>query len=324
IPYREALREMKCGKNRVVQDTEVEIDYEKPDDLPQGFEVFPDGSVLFNDGDPGNGMQKLDFDSNPVWVRPGKFNHCIADQKGGRGVWTIESDHILRRVNTESGESMEKIRIMEIMLSNPDTDVLSLRYDDLDNKWLNDRWHFNDADPLPEEYEDEFSEFEAGDLLLSSRSLNAVMVVEPESKKIKWLKTGSFSRQHDPDWQKNGTITVYDNQTRDVFGGKKPGDSPRFSRILQIDPDSGETRVVYDGQKDRFYSRIRGKHQILPDGSILITSSEQGRIMVVNQEGETIFEFINSYSGGEVLLVSEAVWVPRDFFDFDPEKSKES
>ncbi|MFP4532068.1 MAG: arylsulfotransferase family protein [Desulfobacterales bacterium] len=321
IPDREALKEMIKERAGSSKGGKAGGEYEKSEDLPQGYAVFSDGSVLFNDGDPGNGMQKLAYDSESVWVKPGEFNHFIAKQKQDSVVWTIESDHTLHKINVDTGSTLEKLMIEEIMLSNPDMDVLSLRYDDFEDQWFNDRWHLNDADPLPEAYADEFSGFRAGDLLLSLRSLNALMVVDPVSQKIKWFKIGEFSRQHDPDWQKNGTITVYDNRPRDVYGDKKIKDTPpRFSRILEINPETDSTKILYDGEKDGFYSRIRGKHQVLPNGNILITSSGQGRVLVVNPRDETVFEFINSYSGDEVLFVSEAIWVPHDFFDFDPEK----
>lgn len=326
IPEPDAFREKIDARNKEQKDAENEIKYKTPKDLPQGFSVFPDGSIVFNDGDSGNGMQKINFCSEPVWVKLGRFNHSIEKQKGGRALWTIDGDNVnmLHKIDAETGRTLNVIEISGIMRSNPEHDILSLRNDDLDNKWLNDRWHFNDVEPLPVGYADAFDDFEAGDLLLSSRSLNTLMVVDSVSSKIKWSRIGAFSRQHDPDWQPDGRITVYDNQTRDVFGGSgsEQGDNPRFSRILSIKQGSGGREVLYDGKNDCFYSSIRGKHQVLPDGSILITSSLQGRIMIADRNGETVFEFLNKYDEEKTLQVSEAVWVPKDFFDFDPgEKS---
>ncbi len=321
LPDKEAIVEAIDVYNENRGPGEEKKSYTTPIDLPQGISLYPDGSLILNDGDHGNGMQRVDFCSNSLWVKLGKFSHEIEKQGDGSSVWTIDDDKILHRIDSENGASLEKLEVGAIMQANPYTDVLSIRRDDmLDDRWLDDWWHFNDAEPLPAEYAGAFPGFEAGDLLLSLRSLNAVMVVDPESKKIKWWRVGAYSRQHDPDWHANGTITVFDNQTRDVYGEYEPKNPKKYSRIIEMDVETFETEVVYDGQRDNFYSSIRGQHQFLPNGNILITSSTQGRIMIVDNNGNTVFDFINRYDQEESLVLSDAVWVPKDFFDFIPEE----
>ena len=285
--------------------------------FPHGLAIFPDGSLIFNDGDPGNGMQKIDFCSNALWVKLGKFNHVISEQKSDSSVWTIEKEHMFHKIDATSGKTLQTITVDEIMELNPHIDVLSIMRDKVAGKWLEEGLHSNDVEPLPVTYQNAFPKFNAGDLLLSMRSLNALMIIDPHSKKIKWWRVGAFSRQHDPDWQQNGTITVYDNQMRDKYGVGESSDTVKFSRITSIDVDNYEVKSLYEGQNDNFYSNIRGKHQILPNGDILITSPMQGRILIVNSKGETVFEILNKYDDNESLLISEAIWLPQDFFHFD-------
>lgn len=294
------------------------VEYKSPQGrFPHGLGIFPDGSLVFNDGDSGNGMQKIDFCSNVLWVKLGEFNHVISRQQNDSSIWTLDGGSILHKIDIRSGESLGVIRVDEIMESNSNIDILSIRRNYTDGKWLHDRWHFNDIEPLPLKYKNSFPGFNPGDLLLSIRSLNAVMVVDPNSKKIKWWRVGAFSRQHDPDWQLDGSITVYDNQMRDKYGVGQSFDESKFSRIVSMDVTNFETEVLYDGKKDNFYSNIRGKHQILPNGDILITSSMQGRVLIVNSKGKTVFEMLNKYDSNESLLISEAKWLPHDFFNFD-------
>ncbi|MFO8033246.1 MAG: arylsulfotransferase family protein [Desulfohalobiaceae bacterium] len=320
IPDTEAFQEAAVAYNKEASSEEDKVQIQDSDDLPQGISVFPDGSFIYNDGDPGNGMQKLDFCSRPQWTKLGQFSHTISKQKSDSSIWTIDQDKILHQIDPEQGKSLRRIKVLDIMKANQDADILSLRFDDLNDKWLDDRWHINDIQPLPAEYEEEFPGFHTGDLLLSLRSLNAVLIMDQESLDIKWWRIGPYSRQHDPDWQEKGTITVYDNQTRYKISNNQNKD--QFSRILELAPNGYEVDVLYAGEQDNFYSSVRGKHQILPDGRMLITSSQQGRVMMVNQKGETVLEVINKYSNEEALLVSEAVWLPEGFFDFDPQKSK--
>ncbi|MGM0540500.1 MAG: arylsulfotransferase family protein [Thermodesulfobacteriota bacterium] len=297
--------------------------YQNPISLPQGIAIYPEGSLIYNDGDPSNGMQKMDFCSQPMWTKLGRFSHEIVLQEDGSRVWTIDDDRCLHQIDAQSGESLHKIEVGDIMEANPDVDILSIRRDDFtDDRWLPDFWHFNDVEPLPLELAGDYLDFQPGDLLVSSRSLNAVMVIDPYTKKIKWWRVGAFSRQHDPDWQAGRKITIYDNQTREVLAKHQPENPKKYSRIIELDMDTYQTDVLYDGIQDNFYSGIRGKHQFLPNGDLLITSSTQGRIMIVNDQGETVFEFFNRYNEDRVLLLSEAVWIGEDFFDFDVERKE--
>lgn len=295
----------------------MEIEYKPPQTrFPHGVVVFPDGSIIFNDGDPGNGMQKIDSCSNTQWIKLGKFNHVISKGTEEDTIWAMDKDKFLHQIDSSNGQSKQAIEIQDVIKANPNIDVLGIRCDYLEGKWLDDPWHFNDIEPLPFLYRDAFPQFNPGDLLLSMRSLNAVMVLDPGTKKIKWWRMGAFSRQHDPDWQSDGTISVYDNQMRDKnninFKTKK------FSRIIKINVDNYTTKVLYDGKNNNFYSNIRGKHQVLPNGNILITSSMQGRVLIVNSKGETIFELLNEYDKkGNVLVLSEAIWLPHNFFNFN-------
>jgi hypothetical protein len=91
---------------------------------------------------------------------------------------------------------------------------------------------------------------------------------------------------------------------------------------MELDPITMDYAMVVDGKEYQFYSTIRGKHQLEPDGSYLITSSNQGRVFEVDPEGNVTFEFLNVYDDNgqrrgeaEYLAVSEARFLPTDFFE---------
>jgi len=142
---------------------------------------------------------------------------------------------------------------------------------------------------------------------VSARSLNLVFVLDPETLKVRWWHSGSWRRQHDPDWQPTGEITVYDNHMNRAY-----------SRIVSIVPGSPEVRVVFDGHANDFYSRIRGKHQMTGAGTLLITSPQQGRVFEVEQDGHVVFEMLNTRPGsGEFNYpLSEAIWLSSDTSPF--------
>ena len=53
--------------------------------------------------------------------------------------------------------------------------------------------------------------FKKGDVLVSLRNINTIFVFNRENDKIKFIPTGSFVRQHDPDFVDGETISVFDN-----------------------------------------------------------------------------------------------------------------
>jgi hypothetical protein len=220
----------------------------------------------------------------------------------------------IQRLRVEDGEVRGTFSLRDVMEANPGIDIFGVHQIDYDwggSDWETDPFHLNDVEPLPAALAPAFPGFEAGDLLLSPRSLNLVAVVDPETLRIKWYDFGRMRRQHDPDWQPDGTITVFDNSMH-----RPP------SRILRIRPGHGsapETTVetIVNGADHGFYSAIRGKHQVLGNGDVLVTSSQQGRVFEVDGDGSVRFEFLNTYRGdfSTRFAVSEAIRLPLDHFE---------
>ena len=120
---------------------------------------------------------------------------------------------------------------------------------ELDVLLSSDFTHLNDVEILTPELAPSFPMFEAGDLLVSLRNLNLLMVMSPSTGRIKWTRTGPYLRQHDPDFLATGKISVFDNR-RDNSGGRLFGGS----RILGIDPGTGDATTLYGARKGEYFS----------------------------------------------------------------------
>ena len=129
--------------------------------------------------------------------------------------------------------------------------------------------------------------YEAGNVLVSSRSQNAIAVVSFERRELIWAwGVGEVSVQHEAKLLENGNILLLDN------GTYKRG----WSRVIELDPVSEE--IVWQYRADppeSFFTAARGTVQALPNGNVLIASSGQGRIFEVTREGRTVWSYSNPH-----------------------------
>ena len=180
-----------------------------------------------------------------------------------------------------------------------------------DNKRPKDIFHPNDVEELSPELASAFPQFDAGDILVSIRNYDMIAVLSPKGD-IKWHHRGPWLQQHDPDFEPDGRIALYNNAPT----------SPR-SFIYAIDPKTGEVEDLLPNLSVPFKSKRRGKHQQLPNGNRLITVPEQGQAIEVTADGVLAAEFNNvlekNLAYNEDLV--NAKWLPADYFSTVPQCS---
>lgn len=285
----------------------------RPDNnvFPHGIEVGRDGSIVVT-YDAGTSITRYDYCSKVVWQQKGNFHHSVAFDNDN-SVWTWGKPGAdkgygmhLTKISYDTGEIIKSFPLKSIMEANPDIDIFSvLQIDSRDgSKWVPDHWHPNDIEPLPEALADKYPGFLPGDLLISLRSPDLIFVMDPETLKVKWWRQGLARRQHDPDWNNKGTISIFNNN---MHRG--------FSNIMEIEPVTYRHKILVDGEDYNFYTWHQGKHQVLDNYNVLVTSPQQGWVFEVDKHGEIVFEFLNFYGGKrDFIKVSEARFLPTNFF----------
>ena len=292
----------------------------------QGALALPDGSVVFNFEY--TGMVKLDRCGVVEWTLPRMTHHSIELAQDG-GFWVpgrryVEgvsdfppleapySEDLVLKVSAE-GEVLTEMSVPKLLLESSllplwlANRLFSLSGSDYHRELV----HLNDIEELSDELATEFPQFGAGDLLLSLRLMNLILVIDAGSGRVKWHQTGPWIRQHDPDFLPDGTISVFNNNSDDtesgtIFGG---------SSIVRVDPSSGAVTVRYGAALDQhMYTRYRGKHQTLENGNILVTETQAGRIFEIDDRGDIVWEFMNRFDEDEVASVTQADRYPEDYF----------
>lgn len=293
-----------------------------------GSAYFPHGFVLLGDGSIIAGFDefyrtvRVSACGKRVWTSDARLNHAIYAVDNDRFAWGVGADDHIQKIDLRTGRMVQDITIDDLRRANPDLTVLEIRRED-DNtlghnergdagNYFPDAYHINDAEPLSPRLAAKFPQFSAGDLLISLRSLNLVAVLDPRTRKIKWLTGSHTLRQHDPDWEPDGTISVFDNQM-----------GRHFSRVVDFDPATNRYRTAVNGQPLNFYSRIRGKHQSLRGGGTLISSAEQGRLLELGRDGRISSEILiqDPKNAGRNFVFSEGIFFPPDDPAFEKVKA---
>ena len=295
-----------------------------------GALALPDGSIVFNFE--GMGTAKLDRCGAVVWTVPRMTHHSVEQSQDG-GFWIparnlvrdrspfplmkpIYISDLILKVSAD-GKVVDEISVLDVIFKNglaaflfanglPSVQLASNQgFDGVDPV------HTNDVEELTSKMAAGFPQFRAGDLLVSLRNLNMIIVMDPVTRKVKWHQTGPWLKQHDPDFQAHGRISVFDNNddgtpTGSILGG---------SHIMEVDPATGKTSIRYGGTPEQhWFSHRRGKHQYLANGNVLIADSETGRIIEVTPKGDIVWEYVNRYDDQSVAVVRGATRYPENYF----------
>ncbi len=301
-----------------------------------GTLVLPDGSVVFNFEY--GGLVKLDRCGKKVWALEHSTHHSVEQAEDGSfwvpGRRTVEggesrfppfptpySEDLILNVSRD-GKILREISVPKLFYENGLESLLTSTGEPLRPKdamvWDEEIVHLNKITELPRGVAGKFPGFEAGDLAISLRNMNLIMVLDPQSRKIKWWQIGPWIRQHDPEFNSDGTLTVFNNNAYRaslIDGQYSDPAAPRVSNIMRVNPDTGVTDVVYGSRPGQeLYSVIRGKLQVLADGGFFITEFEGGRAVQVDGEGAIVWEYLNKYDAEHVGEITEARIYSKDYF----------
>ena len=167
-----------------------------------------------------------------------------------------------------------------------------------ENNTLVDWTHTNTVQAIPENqwHRRGDERFRPGNVLMSLRQLDVVLLVDRDTGRIVWEYTGDYkggmSGQHDSHMIEEGlpgegNILIFDNGASPTTDLSHCG----CSYVLEVDPATGEVAWVYD-QGERFHSNFTSSCQRLANGNTLILEAAHGRLFEVTRDGETVWEHV--------------------------------
>jgi hypothetical protein len=208
------------------------------------------------------------------------------------------------------GEVLREISILDVLYQSGYQGTI------VNNKKKFDITHMNDVEVLSAELAGQFPGFKAGDIMVSLRNFNMVLVVDGETEQVKWHFQHPLIHQHDPDFEPDGHIVIFDNNDDTTREGLLWGQT----QLLRVDPATGSYERVYPiSDEQHLYSQEGGKHQLLANGNRLITEANAGRVLEVTPEGKTVWNWVIDSREGEYLPeVLEGTRYPATAADFIP------
>ncbi|MCB9678685.1 MAG: aryl-sulfate sulfotransferase [Alphaproteobacteria bacterium] len=282
----------------------------------RGF-LFPNGDVLaiFE----GHGLVKVDKDSNILWTWDGRVHHDLQIMEDGT-LWTLaRKGDVIERVNprqpvledfavhlSADGKVLEEISLLEALEASASKSMLYSK-----KKRRGDIFHTNSIVVLgPEAEKVGKPAFAAGNLLVSMRTLSALMVVDPKQKKAVWWHQGGYDKQHDAKILDNGHLMLFDNLGA---GGR--------SAVREYDvADMTQVWSYENSEAHPFFSRFTGAAYRLENGNTLVAESGYGRAFEVDPTGKTVWEFHNPNRAGDkgqfVAIIPDMQRIPKGWVEF--------
>jgi hypothetical protein len=280
--------------------------------------LFPNGDLLAiyqaeSDTPCGYGLVKLNKDSKLLWKYAGRVHHDLdVDEKGT--IYTLTGE--LKRkapagldflpipyvadslvVMTPDGREVERVAVEEafrdsaysLLLSTgvpeqaipKDQACLTSSFESLVQPAKGDLFHTNSVKVLTQAQARNFPLFQAGQVLLSLRSLHCLAVLDVRKRFVVWAALGPWRIQHDAEFLDNGHLLLFDNH------GWSNG-----CRVLEYDPVTQAIPWVYSGaDSGPFHAAFRGMKQRLPNGNTLIVDPDNRRLFEVTRGKELVWEY---------------------------------
>jgi hypothetical protein len=283
-----------------------------------GALLLPDADVIFSFEY--YGLVRLNSKSEVIWKLPYRTHHSVFQDDEGH-IWVCGAkwhedyvpefpclkppflEDIILKVSP-NGTIEREISVLESMYRSGYYGLLFVNQTKGPSCYnTGDVLHFNDVEVLSERKADAFDLFQAGDIMVSMRHINTVFVIDGKTERIKWSLTYPFIAQHDPDFTEDGYITVFDNHI------DKPTPLSEYggSRILRIEPSTKEVTVLYGCKKNQYFFSFRcGKHQHLPNGNMLITEPQAGRVFEITADGKIVWDWLASrWNENNILEILE-------------------
>ncbi|MBI5218241.1 MAG: aryl-sulfate sulfotransferase [Bacteroidia bacterium] len=288
--------------------------------------LMPDGSLIFSGGYECGYLCKVDRNSNLIWsnmtpchhsIEPGtdgNFWICGYNSSTRNAVKYQIRDDAIKQISATEGKILFEKSVFEILMENGyGRGCFFINPQITSNLSYLDYIHLNDVQPVLEDSK----YWKKGDLFLSLRHQNLVLLYRPSTNKIIWSQNGPWLKQHDVDVIDSVRIGVFGNNAIDA----------RFANERERLIDGHNNQYIYDFSKneystpyDAFFKSANigtcteGQSRILGDGDIFVEETEQGRLLYGNR-AEEIWSYIERIDENKICMFNWSRYITEKEFE---------
>ena len=261
----------------------------------------------------GLGIFRLDSNSQLLWALPNRAHHDIFVTESG-DIWVLTREaHLVERIDAEKpiledfvvvldGQGKEKRRFSVLEAFEKHSDFPQMW---AERKMEPDIFHTNSIKLLDGSLSPQLTAFKAGNILTSSRHLNVVAILDPQTEALVWWLKGDFEHQHDPRITPQKTLLLFNNNGKSTF-----------STVMELDPISREPVWELHGERDvPLRSPACGAAQRLANGNTLITESNGARAIEVTSDKKVVWEYLNPRRSAKHEAIRPKKEKPGRLFD---------
>ncbi|HEY3964765.1 MAG TPA: arylsulfotransferase family protein [Planctomycetaceae bacterium] len=290
---------------------------------PVGLHLYPNGDLLVSFQGSfifpySIGLARFDKDSKLLWKKELLTHHWFTIAADGRiispALQVIDSpspigdtrfsmaspdgkildDRVL--VLDPNGEVLDEINVLEAVIESGWAGLLPTQNPAEAGKLNQERFTIASGDPthlngiqiVGPEVAAAHPWLNEGDLLLSMRNINAVGILDPHTKRFKWMSAGASIQQHNPRFYDQGVL-VLDNRGGSVATGG--------SRLVHVDLETRLPSTVFPRPSaslpGEFYTSLAGQFELGESNRLLMAINLGQKIWEIDIEtGQVLWEYL--------------------------------
>lgn len=265
----------------------------------------------------GYGIIRIDKNSNVIWIAANGAHHDMWESSDGR-IFVLARTLIENKKYRTDGPVLND-KVLELgpdgttlqswsILDALKGSVYSFLLDFSHGK-AGDPLHSNSIQVVDSEAAVPEMGIENGDFIISCRAIDTVISLNPKHQTVTWAFTQPNSKQHDARMLEGFRMTLFDNSDCQV-GSRATLLDIRTADSLRSFPPPPSTAL---------FSRCCGTTQLLPNGNLLTTFTEESVALETDASGEVVWEFRNPHysvapkaSPGSRAMFFEVERIPVD------------
>ncbi|MEJ2108516.1 MAG: aryl-sulfate sulfotransferase [Acidobacteriota bacterium] len=263
------------------------------------FKRMPNGNTLILAWEYKSIDEAIDNGRDPNTVPPS----VVSGSSRVTGFWV----DFVREVNKE-GETVWEWHVWDHLGKGPTKIDINYRLpESMGDLYPNFDWtHYNAVDYMES----------TDQILLNSRNFSEAYLINHKTGKIEWRwgNKSAYGQGEAPSWYDNGdqlvfgshNASVLENGNIQIFDNGSERPEGNRSAVVEVDPKTNEIVWEYSAKDpSSFFSYRQGSAHRLPNGNVLVTSTQHGHIFEVTPRKQIVWDYVVPVRNGEVVCTIE-------------------